>query len=85
MTHNPTLSMIGASQPPGRTPPGVPFWPKIVDSAIFLVRDPALPATAEADDSYDSDSEEDTPVSHKNFFGPGATPTWLPPAVPTST
>ena len=55
--------MIGASRPPSRTPPEVPFWPKIVDSAIFLVRDPSLPATAEADDSSDSDSEEDTCVT----------------------
>ena len=57
---------------------------KNADSATFLVRDPSLPAIAEADDTFDSDSEENTPMSHKNFPGPGATPIWVPPASPYS-
>ena len=58
---------------------------KNADSATVLVRESTLPAIEEADDSSDSDSDENTPMSHKNFPGPGATPTWLPPAVPSST
>ena len=80
IAQKPGASLIGPAKTPGRTPPVVHFQPKIADSAIFLVQKGILAPIEEAGDSSSSDSEEDSPQSHKNFPRPALTATQAPPA-----
>ena len=75
-------SLIGAAHQPGRTHPEVHFRPKIAESAIVLVHNGTLAPIEEDSDSSSSDSEEDSPMSHKNVPPHDPTSLRVPPAVP---
>ena len=63
---------------PSRTLPEVHFQPKLADSSIFLVQKGILAPIEESDGSSSSDSEEDSPQSHKNFPRPVPAATQAP-------
>ena len=73
LPQKPAALVIGSATTPGRTPPVVHFQPKNAYSAMFLVHKGTLAPIEEASDSSSSDSEEDSPQSHKNFPRPGLT------------